>query len=121
VERPIGEGPAPCNITCNKACSISTVPELVLASSRRQNQRAPLPELLTPDYNRPLADIYRDTIRFSLQELDSLYPLRSISHRFVGDSALEGFSSWVPRYDREWNEKEDPAEPADIHPASHVF
>jgi hypothetical protein len=75
VERLIGEGPAPCNMTCKMACSIATAParpELVLASSCRQNQHAPLPELLTPDYNRPLADIYRDATRFSLQELDSL-------------------------------------------------
>ena len=37
----------------------------------------------------------------------------------MGDLALGGFPSWVPRYDRECNEKEDPTELADIYYASH--
>jgi len=62
-------------MTCNMACSLPTAParpDLALASSCRQNQHALLPELLTPDYSRPLADIYRNAIRFSVQELESL-------------------------------------------------
>ena len=37
----------------------------------------------------------------------------------MGDLALGGLPSWVPRYDRAWDEKVDPAELADIYHASH--
>ena len=86
---------------------------------KRQKGQSNLPALLMPGYHRPLAHIYRDAVRYSLQESGTLYPLRSLSHRSSFNLDLEGFPSWVPRYDREWDEKQDPAELADIFDASN--
>lgn len=85
---------------------------------RHRNGQAELPTLLVPDYNRPQAHIYRDALKYLLQEIGTLSPLHRLSHRTSSELDAEGSPSWVPRYDREWDEEQDPVELAKVWDAS---
>lgn len=60
--------------------------------------------LLLPDYSKSTAEVYRDAVRHSIMSSDGdeLYLLNMISHKDGLEIRADGFSSWVPRLDREY-------------------
>ena len=69
----------------------------LLRMLRSSSLHKAVPELLKPDYNHPLAQVYRNLIRLSPNEHKTLYPLFFFRHRSSGNFELEGFQSWTPR------------------------
>lgn len=68
-----------------------------------------LRSLIMPDYNRSVAHVYRDATRYAIFEGHAtLHILTLLSHRTSGVLQLEGFASWVPRLDHNWDFKHDP-------------
>lgn len=71
-----------------------------------------LPMLLTPDYQKPTADVFRDAARYALEEDRTLFIWRNISWRSTADS--DSALTWVPPFYRSFSDDEDPATLATI-------
>jgi hypothetical protein len=56
--------------------------------------------LLTPDYNKSAARVFRDAATFSIIANRSLQIIRNIYHRGDNALSLEGYASWVPQWQR---------------------
>ncbi|KAF2173595.1 hypothetical protein M409DRAFT_61939 [Zasmidium cellare ATCC 36951] len=66
-----------------------------------------LPNLLVPDYTRPVADVFRAATRHALTEPASGGILSSICHRSDHDMSADGYRSWALRFDRKFSPAED--------------
>lgn len=70
----------------------------MLGLTRYQSQ---VPELLLPDYTRPVARVFRDAARQCLNEPYQLLTLfQQISHRTESELNDDEMPSWVPHFDR---------------------
>lgn len=54
-----------------------------------------IPNLLRPDYNKPLTAVLRDATRYTLSNTGSLVSLGAWDHRSDGPLELDGFCSWT--------------------------
>ena len=58
-----------------------------------------LPPRLRVRLHDSVPNVYRSTTRYSLAHRDGPYILHQVAHRSDGDLMLDGFPSWVPRWD----------------------
>lgn len=58
--------------------------------------------LLKPDYGSPICRVLRDAVRYTFLEdrAGELRALELVSHRDEQDACIDGWPTWVPRYDR---------------------
>lgn len=71
----------------------------------------PLPLSLTPQYQKPLREVLRDTTRVAIHESGDLWILRYVEHEVVAVSSNmpdETVPSWVPSLFRQPNQEKDP-------------
>lgn len=62
--------------------------------------------LLTPDYAKSVADLFRDSLRYSFMTSygqEELFQLNRVSHRNEQELRADGFPSWVLRFEREYD------------------
>ena len=67
-----------------------------------------VPTLLSPDYTKSKAAVYRDATRFICEESQRLGLLASIHHRDQDDINAGGFTSWAVRWQRSFDGNIDP-------------
>ncbi|KAM3417694.1 hypothetical protein BST61_g5929 [Cercospora zeina] len=74
---------------------------------RKWNDLLSIPPLLTPDYSKSVAEVYRDATRYIFEHrgLGNGMRLDSIQHRSPDDldKTMSGFTSWTIRFDRVWD------------------
>jgi hypothetical protein len=64
---------------------------------------------IVPDYNKNLAEVFRDVAWCLIQDSGDLQILDYLRHRSCeGELRLDGFPSWVPRWDKSKDLTEDP-------------
>ena len=81
----------------------------LLADLRKHSEnQTGLPKLLTPDYERPLADVLRDATRYGIAETRSLRCLNYVSHRSGKGAIGSGPPSWVQHWDQTYHAGHDP-------------
>lgn len=69
-----------------------------------------LPEILAPDYSKPLREVLRDATRFGIGEAKDLYHLNNIAHRCPSSINHAEVPTWVLRADQDWNGDQDPCQ-----------
>lgn len=69
----------------------------LLGVLKRLNPAEPLPPSLTPDYNKPLAHVYRDVTRAAIRQKHDLDMLLHNFEPLLKDS-IEDLPSWVPHW-----------------------
>lgn len=67
----------------------------------------PLPALVAPDYNRPLADVLRGATKLAITEQEDLQVFLHLFHREKETVEETSFPSWVPRWHRAWDREVD--------------
>ena len=69
-----------------------------------------IPSLLSPDYRKPVAVVFRDSTRYALQYDDhpSLQEWRHVSWQSSQELEREGICSWVPDRESGWDPKKPP-------------
>ena len=70
----------------------------------------PLPFALTPQYQKPLRDVLRDTTRVAIYESGDLWVLRYVEHEVVvapSNMLEETVPSWVPSLFRQLDQEKD--------------
>lgn len=64
---------------------------------------------IVPDYKKNLAEVFQDVAWCLIQDSGNLQILDYLRHRsFAGELQLDGFPSWVPRWDKPKDLTEDP-------------
>lgn len=87
----------------------------LLGLFRRQHSLREVPALLKPDYQKPLALVYRDATRHVLNEsamkrFSNEDPLDDVLHRSQADITANNVPSWTLKWDREWTAELDPVD-----------
>ena len=65
---------------------------------------------IVPDYTKSAAEVFRDTTRCLIESSGVLNILEEVTHNSLEtEPILEGFPSWVVRWDHSWKETDTPA------------
>lgn len=64
-----------------------------------------IPELLRPDYDKSLAHVYRDAMRYCIEVEDDSRAFARIFHKDESELDAENWLTWVPRFQLLWAEQ----------------
>lgn len=96
------------NLLWKNGCRNVTCPQdriyALIGLTASQIHGEPLPAGLKPDYSKSVQDVYRDASRHVIDESRSLSIMARIVHLGDGDLKLDGYPSWVPRWDLQAHE-----------------
>jgi hypothetical protein len=78
----------------------------VLGLFLKYSGREEIPPALMPNYEAPLADVFRQACQLCFLEGPTLGPLMYVSHRQEDD--MDGWPTWVPKWKRKFDPVQDP-------------
>lgn len=79
----------------------------ILGLLQRYTDTKEIPATLLPNYEAPLADVFREATRFAITESGDLTALYELYHR--AEDGNSEWPTWVPRWDRKFDFEEDAA------------